>query len=123
VQAKAAFEAAQQQVARAKINLRRTQVRSPVNGYVTNSSCGSATFAHEGGANISVIGTDSFWIDGYFEGTKLARVCIGDRVEANLMGYTEPVLGHLATVTRARKIPTTGSSKSREFSAPPSGVP
>ncbi len=36
VQAKAAFEAAQQQVAQAEINLRRTQVRSPVNGYVTN---------------------------------------------------------------------------------------
>src|SRR5262245_38104231 len=36
VQAKAAFEAAQQQVAQAEIDLRRTQVRSPVNGYVTN---------------------------------------------------------------------------------------
>src|SRR6516164_12638 len=32
VQAKAVFEAAQQQVAQAEINLRRTQVRSPVNG-------------------------------------------------------------------------------------------
>src|SRR6516225_8413619 len=36
VQAKAVFEAAQQQVAQAEINLRRTQVRSPVNGYVSN---------------------------------------------------------------------------------------
>jgi hypothetical protein len=57
-------------------------------------------FAHEGGANISVIDTDSFWIDGYFEETKLARVCIGDRVEAKLMGYAEPVLGHVTSVTR-----------------------
>src|SRR4029077_6479847 len=36
IQAKAVFEAAQQQVAEAEINLSRTQVRSPVNGYVTN---------------------------------------------------------------------------------------
>jgi len=36
IQAKAAFEAAQQQVAQAEINLERTQVRSPVSGYVTN---------------------------------------------------------------------------------------
>src|SRR5215469_650340 len=36
VEAKAAFEDAQQQVAQAEINVRRTQVRSPVNGYVTN---------------------------------------------------------------------------------------
>jgi multidrug resistance efflux pump len=100
VQAKAAFEAAQQQVAQAEINLRRTQVRSPVNGYVTNLLMRLGDYAHEGAANISVIDTDSFWIDGYFEETKLARVCIGDLVEAKLMGYAEPILGHVASVTR-----------------------
>ena len=100
VQAKAVFEAAQQQVAQAEINLRRTQVRSPVNGYVTNLMMRVGDFAHEGATNISVIDTDSYWIDGYFEETKLARICIGDRVEANLMGYAQPILGHVATVTR-----------------------
>jgi multidrug resistance efflux pump len=100
VQAKAAFDAAQQQVAQAEINLRRTQVRSPVNGYVTNLLMRVGDFAHEGGANISVIDTDSYWIDGYFEETKLARACIGDRVEAKLMGYAEPILGRVASVTR-----------------------
>jgi multidrug resistance efflux pump len=100
VQAKAVFEAAQQQVAQAEINLRRTQVRSPVNGYVTNLLMRVGDFAHAGAPNISVIDTDSYWIDGYFEETKLARVCIGDRVEAKLMGYAQPILGHVATVTR-----------------------
>ena len=105
VQAKAAFEAAQQQVAQAEINLRRTQVRSPVNGYVTNLLMRVGDFAHEGGANISVVDTDSYWIDGYFEETKLARVCIGDRVEAKLMGYAEPILGHVTSVTRGIGVP------------------
>jgi multidrug resistance efflux pump len=100
VQAKAAFEAAQQQVAQAEINLRRTEVRSPVNGYVTNLLLRVGDFAHEGGVNISVIDTDSYWIDGYFEETKLARACIGDRVAAKLMGYAQPILGHVASVTR-----------------------
>jgi multidrug resistance efflux pump len=100
VQAKAAFEAAQQQVAQAEINLRRTQVRSPVNGYVTNLLMRVGDFAHQGGVNISVIDTDSYWIDGYFEETKLARACIGDRVEAKLMGYAQPMLGHVISVTR-----------------------
>jgi multidrug resistance efflux pump len=86
IQAKAAFEAAQQQVAEAEINLSRTQVRSPVNGFVTNLLMRVGDYAHEGNANISVIDTDSYWIDGYFEETKMARVCIGDRVEAKLMG-------------------------------------
>jgi multidrug resistance efflux pump len=100
VQAKAAFEAAQRQLAQAEINLRRTQIRSPVNGYVTNLLMRVGDFAHEGGANVSVIDTDSYWIDGYFEETKLAQVCIGDPVEAKLMGYAEPVLGHVVSVTR-----------------------
>jgi multidrug resistance efflux pump len=100
IQAKAAFEAAQQQVAQAEINLRRTQVRSPVNGYVTNLLMRVGDFAHEGGVNISVIDTDSYWIDGYFEETKLARACIGDSVEAKLMGYAQPILGHVVSVTR-----------------------
>src|SRR6516164_8251416 len=100
VEAKAAFEDAQQQVAQAEINLRRTQVRSPVNGYVTNLLMRVGDFAHEGSTNLSVIDTDSYWLDGYFEETKLARICIGDRVEAKLMGYAQPILGHVATVTR-----------------------
>jgi multidrug resistance efflux pump len=57
-------------------------------------------FAHAGTSNISVIDADSFWIDGYFEETKMARVCVGDRAEAKLMGYAEPIIGHVGTVTR-----------------------
>jgi multidrug resistance efflux pump len=100
VQAKAAFEAAEQQEAQAEINLRRSEVRSPVNGYVTNLQMRIGDYAHQGSVNISVIDTDSYWIDGYFEETKLAHVCIGDRVEAKLMGYAQPVLGHVVSVTR-----------------------
>jgi multidrug resistance efflux pump len=100
VQAKAALEATQQQLAQAEINLYRTQVRSPVNGYVTNLLMRVGDFAHEGSVNVSVIDTDSYWIDGYFEETKLARVCIGDHVEAKLMGYAQPILGHVLSVTR-----------------------
>jgi len=100
VQAKAAFEAAQQQEAQAEINLRRTRVRSPVNGYVTNLQMRVGDYAHQGSVNISIIDTDSYWIDGYFEETKLARVCIGESVEAKLMGYAQPILGHVVSVTR-----------------------
>lgn len=100
VQAKAAFDSAQQQLAQAEINLQRTQVRSPVNGYVTNLLLRVGDYAHEGATNVSVIDTDSYWIDGYFEETKMAWVCVGDRVEAKLMGYAQPITGHVATVTR-----------------------
>jgi multidrug resistance efflux pump len=100
IQAKAVLDAAQQQLDQADVNLRRTQVRSPVNGYVTNLLMRVGDFAHQGTANVSIIDSDSYWIDGYFEETKMARVCIGDRVEAKLMGYAQPIMGHVATVTR-----------------------
>jgi multidrug resistance efflux pump len=100
VQAKAALDAAQQQLAQAEINLKRTTVVSPVNGYVTNLLMRVGDFAHAGTSNISVIDADSFWIDGYFEETKLARVCVGDRAEAKLMGYGQPITGRVDTVTR-----------------------
>ena len=43
---------------------------------------------------------DSYWIDGYFEETKMAHICIGDRAEAKLMGYRDPIVGQVQTVTR-----------------------
>jgi RND family efflux transporter MFP subunit len=99
-QAQAAFDAAQQQVVQADINLKRTQVRSPVNGYVTNLLLRVGDYAHAGMTNISVIDADSYWIDGYFEETKMAHICIGDRAEAQLMGYRDPIVGRVESVTR-----------------------
>jgi RND family efflux transporter MFP subunit len=100
IQAQAAFDAAQQQLAQADINLKRTQVRSPVNGYVTNLLMRVGDYAQAGTNNISVIDADSYWIDGYFEETKMAHVCVGDRAEAALMGYRDPIVGRVQTVTR-----------------------
>jgi RND family efflux transporter MFP subunit len=99
-QAQAAFDAAQQQVEQADINLKRTQVRSPVNGYVTNLLLRVGDYAHAGATNVSVIDADSYWIDGYFEETKMAHICIGDRAEAQLMGYRDPIVGRIQSVTR-----------------------
>jgi len=100
VQAKAALDAAQQQLAQAQINLKRTKVVSPVNGYVTNLLMRVGDFAHAGTSNISIIDADSFWIDGYFEETKMAQICVGDRAEAKLMGYSQPIIGYVETITR-----------------------
>jgi multidrug resistance efflux pump len=100
IQAKAALDVAQQQLAQAEINLKRAKVLSPVNGYVTNLLMRVGDFAHAGTSNISIIDADSYWIDGYFEETKMARICVGDRAEAKLMGYSQPIIGHVETVTR-----------------------
>jgi RND family efflux transporter MFP subunit len=110
LQAKAAVEAAQEQVAQAEINLRRTEVRSPVNGIVTNLLLREGDYAHQGTTSVSIIDTDSYWVDGYFEETKLARLCVGDRAEAKLMGYSAPIIGHIATVTRGVSVSNAAAS-------------
>jgi multidrug resistance efflux pump len=100
LQAKAAVDLAQEQVRQAEINLQRTEVRSPANGIVTNLLLREGDYARQGATNVSIIDADSYWIDGYFEETKLARLCVGDRAEAKLMGYSAPIIGHISTVTR-----------------------
>lgn len=99
-QAKAAFEAAAHQLAQAELNVGRTKVVSPVDGFVTNLLLRVGDYAVTGATNISIIDSASFWIDGYFEETKMARVCVGDLAEAELMGYSQPIIGHVRTVTR-----------------------
>ncbi|WGD53161.1 HlyD family secretion protein [Bradyrhizobium sp. CB1650] len=110
LQAKAAVDAAREQVAQAEINLQRTEVRSPVNGFVTNVLLREGDYAHQGAANVSIIDADSYWIDGYFEETKLERLCVGDRAEAKLMGYAAPITGHIATVTRGISVSNAAAS-------------
>jgi multidrug resistance efflux pump len=110
LQAKAAVDAAQEQVSQAEINLQRTAVRSPANGIVTNLLLREGDYAHQGATNVSIIDADSYWVDGYFEETKLARLCVGDRAEAKLMGYSAPIIGHIATVTRGISVSNAAAS-------------
>ena len=69
-QAKAEFDAAEQQLAQAELNLKRTKIVSPVNGYITNLLLRVGDFTNTGVSNISIIDSSSYWIDGYFEETK-----------------------------------------------------
>jgi len=110
LQAKAAVDLAQEQVRQAEINLQRTEVRSPVNGIVTNLLLREGDYARQGATNVSIIDADSYWVDGYFEETKLARLCVGDRAEARLMGYSAPIIGHIATVTRGISVSNAAAS-------------
>ncbi|KQT49987.1 hypothetical protein ASG52_07860 [Methylobacterium sp. Leaf456] len=97
--AEAALDTAKAQLAQAKKNLERTQVRSTVNGRVTNLLLRVGDFASTGTANMRVIDTDSFWVDGYFEETKMAHVHVGAAAEMALMGYASPLHGTVESLT------------------------
>ncbi len=72
------------------MNLDRTRVLSPVNGYVTNLLLREGDYATTGSRNVTVLDSDSFWVAGFFEETKLSGIHVGDPALAALMGYKRP---------------------------------
>jgi multidrug resistance efflux pump len=89
----------------ARVNLERTRIHSPVNGYVTNLLTQLGDYANIGQRIISVVDTDSFWVDGYFEETSLGKIQEGDPATIKLMGYSQVVHGHVGSVARGINVP------------------
>jgi multidrug resistance efflux pump len=87
-------------IAKVQLDLRRTVIRSPVNGYVTNLLARLGDYATVGQRLISVVDADSFWVDGYFEETSLGRIHEGDPATVKLMGYSRLVDGHVGSIAR-----------------------
>src|SRR5712672_1935823 len=92
-------------IAKAQLDLRRTVIRSPVNGYVTNLLAQLGDYATVGQKLISIVDADSFWVDGYFEETGLGRIHDSDPATVKLMGYSRLVRGHVGGVARGINIP------------------
>ncbi|MCB1413059.1 MAG: HlyD family secretion protein [Xanthobacteraceae bacterium] len=99
--AQADYDRAEAALGVAKLNLARTEVRSPVNGHVTNLLIGRGDYAVAGKPMVAVIDNDSFYVAGYFEETKLRHIRIGDPVSIRLMAYQAPLKGHVQSVARA----------------------
>ena len=85
----------------ARVNLERTEIRSPVNGWVTNLLAQLGDYATVGQNLISLVDANSFWVDGYFEETNLDAIHVGDPATIKLMGYPQIVRGHVDSIARA----------------------
>jgi RND family efflux transporter MFP subunit len=94
----AACDEARAAVETAKLNLQRTEVRSPVNGYVTNLNVHGGDFASAGEAKLALIDKNSFAVYGYFEESKLQQLHLGDPVEIMLLGGDHPLRGKIESL-------------------------
>jgi RND family efflux transporter MFP subunit len=92
----AALEAA---VKTAEINLERTTVRAPVNGYVTNLVVHQGDFAAVGASRMALIDSDSYYVIGYFEETKLPQLAAGAKVDMKMLDGAE-LQGHIESIAR-----------------------
>lgn len=98
----------------ARLDLERTEVRAPVDGYVTNLNVYRGDYARTGQASMALVDGQSFYVNGYFEETRLPRIHVGAKVEMRLMSG-ERLLGHVDSI--ARGIYDRDNPESRELVA------
>jgi RND family efflux transporter MFP subunit len=99
--AEAAYQSAVAVRDQAKVNLDRCKIVSPVNGYVTNLTLRVGDYATPGQTKLTLVDSDSFWIVGYFEETKLPNIHDGDDAHVRLMGWGPEITAHVESVSRA----------------------
>jgi RND family efflux transporter MFP subunit len=96
----AAYQQAIADRSTAQLNLDRTVMRAPVNGFVTNLTLDVGQYASVGTKVMALIDSDSYRVTGYFEETKIPAVGPGKPVEIYLMSGGPPLRGHVESLSR-----------------------
>ncbi len=96
----------------ARLNLKRTRIVSPVNGYVTNLETQVGDYANVGQGRLALIDADSYWVDAYFEETFLPQIRDGDAAKVKLMGYPQVLHGRVQSVARGISVANAAQSAS-----------
>jgi RND family efflux transporter MFP subunit len=102
----AALQFAQSQFATAQLNLERSTVRSPVDGFVTNLTAAVGNYATKGTGVLALVDNDSFYVYAYFMETKLPAIKIGSEAEVRLMAGGSVLRGTVQGLSRAVANPT-----------------
>lgn len=97
--AQAEYQQAMAHVETAHLNLHRTEVRAPVDGYVTNLNVFPGDFANRGESVMALVDSHSFYVYGYFEETRLPLIREGDKAEMRLMSG-EVMTGRVDSIAR-----------------------
>jgi len=84
----------------AALNLRRTEVRASVNGFITNLNLAQGTYASQGQAVMALIDSDSYRVEAYFEETKIPHIKPGATAEIYLMDGSPALQGTVLGIAR-----------------------
>jgi multidrug resistance efflux pump len=98
--AKAQLDSAVAALNVAKLNLVRSTPYAPSDGYVTNFLLRVGDYASEGNAVMSIVDKHTFWIDAYFEETKIHGIKVGAKTRIKLMGYDRVLDGSVQSISR-----------------------
>ncbi|QMV16790.1 efflux RND transporter periplasmic adaptor subunit [Vibrio spartinae] len=99
--AKANYQLAQARLDEAKLNLARTKITAPFDGTVINLSLRSGNYVRQGTSVLALVEKNSFYITGYFEETKIAKIQLGQPTTIQLMNRQPPLTGKVLSIGRA----------------------
>lgn len=98
--ARAKYEEAMTQVETEKLNLERSAVRAPTDGWVSNLLLRKGDYVQAGEKRLAMVTAGSFWIYGYFEEHKLSLIHTGDRAQMKMLGTKYTLKGHVESIAR-----------------------
>jgi RND family efflux transporter MFP subunit len=98
--ARGEYRQAQVAVKSAELDLARSEVRAPRAGQVTNLRLAEGNYVKAGEPVLALVDEASFYIQAYFEETKLPRIRVGAPVDIWLMGGDQPLRGEVESISR-----------------------
>jgi RND family efflux transporter MFP subunit len=98
--ARGSLKEAQADVALAELNLARSEVRAPRTGQITNLRLAQGNYVTAGQPVMALVDEQSFYVQAYFEETKLPRIRIGAPVKVWLMSEGQALTGHIESISR-----------------------
>ncbi len=80
----------------AELNLEFTEVRAPVDGYVTNLNLQLGSFAAANQPALALVDVSTYYVYGFFRETQVGGIHSGDEALVTLMSYPdEPIAGYV----------------------------
>ncbi|MCL9670604.1 HlyD family secretion protein [Citrobacter sp. MNAZ 1397] len=97
----ASVNAAEAALEQAQWQLSQTQVKAPVDGWITNLSTRTGNYASAGQPLFALVDSHSFYVVGYFEETKLRHIHEGAAAQIVLYSDNITLQGHVSSIGRA----------------------
>jgi RND family efflux transporter MFP subunit len=91
-QAEAAVQVAEADLNTAELDLEFTEVRAPLEGYVTNLNLQIGSHTVENQPAMALVDISSYYVYGFFKETQIKHIQPGDKVVVKLMSYPDTPL-------------------------------
>ena len=98
--ARAELQQAEAEVTLAELNLKRSEVRAPRDGQVTNLHLAQGNYVQAGQSVMALVADGSFYVQAYFEETKLPGIRVGMPAKVILMSGDQPLAGRVQSISR-----------------------